>query len=310
MTIKEYFKKQINMLPAYYYKLVGSIYRIASKDNMYIIVIDGGICSQIDQYVVGNYLESLGHHVRYNIKWFELEGKDTLGEQDRKFDLLKLFPYFDIPLATDEEIRKYRRFYLYYNEWDHFLRNLEELPKPPRYLAGYGYEMPKCKREWYHKIFRLDMQRIVLDEDNKEMLDEISREKESIGMHVRRGDLAEGGIDRGAVEKDYFVKAVNCFGDGGRIFLFSDGMDWVKKELLDILPGKVRLVEINQSDKGWCDLILLSKCKYQIASQSKLGYHAFLLNEHAGKKICVPDMAFSRRLVEFNQIEEDEVYYI
>lgn len=310
MTIKEYFKKQINMLLTYYFKLAGSIYRIVSKDNMYIIVIDGGIGSQIDQYMVGNYLESLGYHVRYNIKWFEVGGKDTLGEQERKFDLLKLFPYLDIPLATDEEIEKYYRFYLYYNKWDHFLRDLEKLPKPPRYLAGYGYEMPRNKREWYHKIFKLDMQRIVLDESNKEMLEEISQEKESIGMHVRRGDLAEGGIDRDAVVKDYFVKAINCFENGGKIFLFSDGMDWVKKELLNFLPEKVRLVEINQSDRGWCDLILLSKCKYQIASQSGMAYHAFLLNEHTGKKICVPDMDFSHRLVEFNQIEEDEVYYV
>lgn len=310
MIIKEYFIKFKALLAQYFFKLVGIIYRILLKENMYIVVIDGGIGSQIDQYCAGNYLESLGYNVKYNINWFKNGGKDALGEQERNYDLTKLFPYLNVPIATDREIRKYCRCYLYYNHWDNFIKNADELPKPPRYLAGYGYEMSDNKRMRYQKLFNINLNDVVLDDKNREMLEYITKEYEAVAMHVRRGDLALGGIDREAVTKDYFVKAANYFKDKGKIFVFSDGMDWVKEELLDILPDRLQLVEINQSDKGWCDLILMSSCKYQIESQSGMAFHAFLLNQHNGKKICVPDMVFSHRQVEFNQIRDDEVHYI
>ena len=296
-------------LKSKYNKYVGKVLKYFSNDNQYIVVIDGGICSQMDQYIVGNYLESLGYKIQYDLSWYECGGVDILGEQERNFDLLKLFPYLKLEIASKDVIARYKKYYLYYNPWDNCVRDIDKLPNPPKYLAGYGYELVANKREKYSQIFKINLESLVLNQENFEMLDAITKE-DAVGMHVRRGDLADGSIYREAIPKEYFIKAIKKFEGRGKLFVFSDGMEWVRKELNDILPKDTQLVEINQSDKGWCDLLLMSRCKYQIASQGSMGYHAFLLNKNENKMICVPDKIFARRIIEFNQIREDEVYYL
>ncbi len=58
--------------------------------NIYVLRIDGGICSQINQYIQGKYLEEQGHRVIYNLDWYQKNGMDLNGKYPRNYELEKL----------------------------------------------------------------------------------------------------------------------------------------------------------------------------------------------------------------------------
>lgn len=285
---------------------IGLCIRPFEKDKKYIVMIDGGICSQIDQYLLGMFLASLGCQVEYDLSWYTEYGMDMYGEQVRNFDLLKLFPSLDIHVASQKDINKYKYFFPYYNQWDNFIKSVKYLPHPPVYIGGYGYDgIVPFRSSIYTKIYSKKIVTSLPNSENQNMLNKINNDNMSVGMHIRRGDLTDGGIYRESIEKDYFLKALNTFSDESTFYFFSDGMEWVKSELLPMIntSKKVVLIDFNGAEYGWCDLLLMSKCRHQIASQGSMGYHAFLLNSYVDKKICIPDKKFAKRILAFNQIE-------
>lgn len=45
------------------------------RDNIVIIRVDGGICSQIAFFVLGLVFKEKGYEVKYDLSWFETSGK-------------------------------------------------------------------------------------------------------------------------------------------------------------------------------------------------------------------------------------------
>ena len=88
-------------------KLKYKIQRIAIKCSLkrnprqVIVMIDGGICSQIHQWRIGAALRARGVDVEYDIQWFKTSGKDINGKFVRNFDLLRAFPNLEFRVASD-----------------------------------------------------------------------------------------------------------------------------------------------------------------------------------------------------------------
>ena len=88
-----------------------------------IVLVDGGICSQMYQYLMGYYIKTVKIKiVEYNIVWYNLDGHDANGNSVRNFDLLKAFPDLAFPVASARKCRWYNRLFPYYayssTEWN------------------------------------------------------------------------------------------------------------------------------------------------------------------------------------------------
>lgn len=254
------------------------------KEKIIIISVDGGIASQIGQYVLGDYYVKKGYKVKYDLTWFKKFGKDMLGKHVYNFDLLKMFPTIDFLVATDLEVFLYKNFFPF-NFSNKNQRKFEQ--NPPRYLGGY------CDHSFFYKdianLFTIDWD--VLDDFNRMIFTEIYKQKSSIGIHVRRGDMTSNKGYWQILTSIYYVKAINIvlekFGDSV-LYLFSDEMEWVKDNIVPELKSlNYVLVDSNDSTKGYMDLVLLSACNHLIASEGSLARFAFLLTSNKKNKLMI-----------------------
>ena len=122
---------------------------------------------------------------------------------------------------------------------------------------------------------------------------EIDKCVDSVGVHVRRGDLKEEVSSYGAPASfDYFINATAFFKKKlyrPYFYFFSDEPEWVKMDLLPRLSVKdcAEVVDINGSDKGYMDLYLLAHCKHQITTKGTLGKFGALLADNPDKYVVL-----------------------
>lgn len=273
-------------------RMINSLIRILARilvnihvlNKIFVVRMDGGICSQMHFFLIGELLARNGYQVKYDIRWFKSQGKDLTGKFARNFDLLKAFPYLKFSVTTSLETFFYSRLAA-----NNFI-SLSEI-KPPLYLGGYYDNNKEMYEKLFSLVFKVDIS--VLDEENKKVYDQISKQNNTVAIHVRRGDLATfNGAYGKPVGIDYFthvlqrlykkIGALNCY-------LFSDEPQWIKENLLDELPqvNAYTLIDFNGSDKGYMDMFLISACQYQISSKGSLGKFGGFLNDDVDGKIYV-----------------------
>lgn len=279
-----------------------SLYKRALKAGIVapkvVTLLDGGICSQMHQYLLGQLYAQQGSKVAYDLSWYDEWGMDKDHRFVRNFDLLKAFPYLTLkkasPVVTDIYKQKF------YYEGNNTTRRVDDFSfldrTPPLYLGGY-YHLPADV--WlfaFQEIFRLCPE--ILDEANLRVYREIQAAPCSVAVHVRRGDLKVEMYDYGKpASLDYFRKAVAYFQEresAPYFYFFSDEPEWVTDELLPQLrltADDGRTIDINGSDKGYMDLYLIAACTHQITSKGTLGKYGALLRDCPEKQVVLCDDA-------------------
>ncbi|MCM1164149.1 MAG: alpha-1,2-fucosyltransferase [Muribaculaceae bacterium] len=261
-----------------------TIYRLGLLKTAIYIEMDGGICSQMHFYMAGRMLERQGHKVIFELKWFDECGLDTDGRFARCFDLQKAFP--TLPIHT---CHSGIRSLLFRKSWpraiDWFDKSADPLEwlstTPPAYIMGYFHDTEEMYGSLFRDTFCVDT--TLLDDENRAMLRQIEASSAACAMHVRRGDLATFNPAYGApADIDYFNRAIRemkkAGGDGMKFYIFSDEPEWCCCELIPQLdPSDFTVCDLNGSDRGWCDLVLMSRCPHHITSQGSLGKYAALL---------------------------------
>jgi hypothetical protein len=132
----------------------------------------------------------------------------------------------------------------------------------------------------------------------------------SCSLHVRRGDYVKisqsNPLNPHPLQSiDYYKEAINLT-NANRYFVFSDDIEWCKKNLTD-----ERLIFIDYPDKkenyfaaDLCELQLMSLCNNNIIANSSFSWWAAYLNTNKNKKVIAPKMWFSDEYVkiisEFN----------
>jgi hypothetical protein len=255
-----------------------------------IVLIDGGICSQMYQYLMGYYLKAkYGQSVEYNTVWYDVDGRDANGSGVRNFDLLKIFPHLDFTQAGMEKCKWYNRLFPYYGYSKEHFHDEWWRVTPPMTLLGY-FDSPNDVYAPFNQVFVFKPED-VLDERNLEIYNNIP--ENSVAVHVRRGDLSEYRRDYGyPVTEQYYTNAIKHFYDidpATQFYFFSDGMDYVRNTLLPSLPFAINSVVVENGDaKGYYDLVLISRCRHQITSKGSLGkYGALLSSSYEGKTVIV-----------------------
>jgi len=283
-------------------------YRIATP---YIIVLmDGGVCSQMHQYLLGQLYVKRGYKVLYDLSFYKEWGTDLNLQYVRNFDLLKAFPYLPFKEAPRWLISLYKKkFYHEGNNTGVKIDNFSFLHyMPPVYLGGY-YHLPSII--WLEAFRRLfDIRLEVLDAPNHLIFDEIHKKKDTVAVHVRRGDLKIERFDYGKpASEEYFNRAILYLKQKlstPYFYFFSDEPMWVTETLIPQLQidNQYCVININGSDKGYMDLLLIACCKHQITSKGTLGKYGAILQDTPQKIVvlCDDDIEYSWKSLFYNPV--------
>ena len=255
---------------------------IGLKKPVVIVVLDGGISSQMFNYIKGARFAVAGYDVRYDTRWFSQRGYDVDGRFARTYELKEMFPQTDVKIISPFWARQwYARFFKHKDE------NGLVMPKDIRrttYLGSHYKQDPEAYKILFPKYF------------NEQTMAPVqipwSTETDVIhcGVHVRRGDLAKPQPEYGMVSEHYFENAIHFVQTKYKNVLFhffSDEMDWVEQ---NIIPRVDIHYDLIKGHKAWQDLALLSKCDVVIASQGSFGRMAAQLRTHAELVLCKTDL--------------------
>jgi len=115
---------------------------------------------------------------------------------------------------------------------------------------------------------------------------------ESVAIHVRRGDYLKSEVLKyhGVCSAEYYQSAISHMNlkiNSPKYFIFSEDTDWVKKEILPVIPESV-LIESNIHKPSWLDLHYMSKCKHNIIANSTYSWWGAYLNNNPTKNIIAP----------------------
>jgi len=147
-------------------------------------------------------------------------------------------------------------------------------------------------REWFEGNKDIFLRELtfpkISDDKNKHLMHDII-EKQSLAIHVRRGDYIDWKI---AYEPQNYKEMIdqwtNSLGTEWDLYVFSDDINWCKvnSEQMGFHVFKsVCYVEGNTAGKNYIDMQLMSQCKGMIMSNSAFCFLAALLNTN--KKACL-----------------------
>lgn len=165
--------------------------------------------------------------------------------------------------------------------------------KPDLYVSGY------FQSERYFE----DITNVIKNDFNVEVgnlyyeknILEIAERNNSIALHVRRGDYLNTNV-HGVTTVDYFFRALNYFEEilngSLNVCVFSDDVLWAKNNLL--FPKSVFIYFADDSSLSLphIDLILMSKFKHQIISNSTFSWWSAWLNSNKSKIVIAPKIWF------------------
>ena len=136
-----------------------------------------------------------------------------------------------------------------------------------------------------------------LNENNKLFLNKI-KNSNSVSLHIRRGDyVTEKHTNEvhGTCSFDYYKKSIDLISKSVNdinIFVFSDDLEWVRKNLHT--NQKTFLVDANDANSGYNDLILMSNCKHFIVANSSFSWWGAWLSKNKNKIVCAPKKWFQK----------------
>lgn len=274
---------------------------------MQIIMLNGGLGNQLFQYIFARYIEKnsadncmiddsafWGNNVEHN--GYEVD-KIFLGKH-----LPKLSDYFSSDVWN--EMLKNRdkgmtipsqllnagmdiSFIKEYGSGDTSFTGIEELFDEAmlnyhknNYFYGYWLSSKylaaiksDIKKEFKFKLANMAK--------NKYIIDKIKASKNSVAIHIRRGDMVKLGW---VASTEYFKEAiskVNNIVSADNYFLFSDDINWCKVNarklgLIDIL-NKLTIIDWNDNENAYMDMYLMALCNHRISDRSSFSLLAGLL---------------------------------
>lgn len=233
--------------------------------------------------------------VRYPMigKWMR-EGKEfittpTGGTKLNLYYIPRLFPEFaaanfNYYREKLEEDQLTTSEWAYRQQYHHKILNCGE----NAYLNGY-WQSPKYF-EAVSETIREDLTIAEpLPESNQKYASEIEQNT-AVSIHIRRGDKA-GNSD--VVPVEYFEQAAEYVAqrtDNPSFFVFSDDIDWAKKNLE--LTHPCEFVSENGEKTDYLDIHLMKSCDHNIVANSTFSWWGAYLNDNKNKIITVPDPWF------------------
>ncbi len=220
--------------------------------NTIAVYFDGGLGNQMFQYALMLNLENC-----YSESKITAYLKTV--KKDKTHYMYELEKIFGIEI---EEVENSQGFYLINvlpHEFSSEIFNLET--NHNYFLRGF----------WQHEKYLIPIENQIrekfkfneeLYEEYKTLLEEM-KEKNSVSVHIRRGDFIAGNVR--AILSGYYEDAIEYMNEHlnePTFYFFSDDMVYTKEKFAH-LPRKV-FVESNREENSYKDLFLMSQCQNHI----------------------------------------------
>jgi|688.fasta_scaffold00095_78 hypothetical protein len=106
--------------------------------------------------------------------------------------------------------------------------------------------------------------------------------KNSCSLHIRRGDYLNLRDIHPILPVNYYEKALEILNPSGNVFIFSDDIEWCKK---NITHSNSIFIDGNSNIE---DLAQMSNCKDNIIANSSFSWWGAWLNRNLNKRIICP----------------------
>lgn len=272
---------------------------------MVIIALTGGLGNQLFQYAFGRALT----FDRKNELYFDLEmfTWDPL----RDFSLDKFHIPYKISSAEERDTLKVRKSTLpfiskyitpYYKS-----TNIEELTF--EYDPNFNkYNRKNCyyKGYWQTARYFSSIRAVILSDlklskpisvEADSYLNAIKSTKQSISIHIRRGDYLKDSKTNnyhGVLPFSYYTDAIaymESFIEEPTYYIFSDDKDFVKATF----GNKENYIFIENIKYDYEELFLMSQCNHNIIANSSFSWWGAWLNETIDKCVVSPKQWFKNK---------------
>jgi len=278
---------------------------------MIIVQLSGGIGNQMFQYALYASLSEMGKDVRLDISKLEklkphngyvLEYvfgvKPTRAKEE---DVKKLAtPSHGMIGRVRNKLKLYKTTHFIYS-WLDYTTEVYSL-EGNIYLQGFWQS-----EKYFSNIFdqiknTFTFKDAVLNIRSKEFA-EIIKSKNSVSIHVRRGDYLNGSLYKGICTKEYYEKAIEKIDsmiDEVSFFWFSDDINWCKSNFND---DRFYFVDWNSSkDESYNDMFLMSCCRNHIIANSSFSWWGAWLSKDERKIVISPSRWINNKKYNINDI--------
>lgn len=277
---------------------------------MIIAHIIGGLGNQMFQYAAGRAL-SLAHNVPLYLDVQDFKGYELHNgyELHRLFDVqASIATNWDVfqvlgwraisPLRRKlfhQKFSKFRGAHLFVDSLFAEMPCLIDMPSSS-YLMG----------NWQSEQFFGDIEEIIrsdftfklsMSKRNAELADMI-KSVNAISLHVRRGDIASNPTSlafHGLCSLDYYRQAIELVAarvTDPEFVIFSDDMDWVRKNLNIGFP--CHYIDTNNGSESYNDMRLMSFCNHHIVANSSFSWWGAWLSNGEHKVVVAPKKWFAK----------------
>ena len=162
-------------------------------------------------------------------------------------------------------------------------QNVEKL-----YLLGYWHTYVMVNEVAHELRTELTLKKPAQGK-NLELLAQISRNQNSVSIHVRRGDCMIPATGRAELPFEYYANAISRLRKrlvDPTFFIFSDDIRSVK----EYLPRNIRAVFVDHNDdfSAHEDMRLMSSCRHHIIANSTFSWWGAWLNPRSDKVVIAP----------------------
>lgn len=124
----------------------------------------------------------------------------------------------------------------------------------------------------------------------EEELSKVIEETNSVSVHIRRGDYKKSNMVLNSTYYEEAKKKILEKTENPVWIVFSDDIDYVKDELC--FEGKIYFIDDSYGLKDYEQLILMSRCKYNIIANSTFSWWGAWLNQNEKKCVVAPTKWF------------------
>lgn len=270
---------------------------------MIIVQVAGGLGNQLQQYALYRKFVRMGKEARLDVSWFEELKERTLNDAVTKRELeLAYFDRLVYEVCTKEEKEaligkeglagKLRRklmpstIHLF---CESKMYHPEILTFDNMYLTGYF----ACEKYYADILYDLREKIQFPPSDNplnRELVREM-QERESVSVHIRRGDYlcgANSDMFGGICTAAYYKTAMDTIREqipGVHFYIFSDDAAYARTQYAG---EEYTVVDINHGKDSFYDMWLMSKCKHNICANSTFSFWGARLNDNEHKIMIRP----------------------
>ncbi|SHG24213.1 alpha-1,2-fucosyltransferase [Dysgonomonas macrotermitis] len=156
----------------------------------------------------------------------------------------------------------------------------------------FGYFQNEKYFKAFSDVLRNDFEFIVpIDEKNSKIIEEMAS-KESISVHIRRGDYLNPNVNLALLDISYYQKAIAYIAEkreNPHFYIFSDDMNWVKGNL-ELQNINHTFIDWNEGEDSFRDMQLMSLCSHNIIANSSFSWWGAWLNKNRDKIVIAPSI--------------------